>query len=467
MDLDRLLATLRDVVGAAHVVTDPSVTEGQVVDWSGRFRGATPAVVRPADTPQVAAVVAACNEARQTVVAQGGNTGLVGGGVPLHGELLVDLRRLDALAPVDRRAGQVTAQAGVTIGALQAHARAAGWAYGIDLGARDSATVGGTIATNAGGVHVVRYGPTRRQVVGIEAVLADGRIISRLEGLEKDNTGDDLAGLVCGSEGTLAIVTAARLRLVPLPPNAATALLAFDAVDDALDAVGELRRSLDSLQAVELFFADGLDLVCEQLALPSPFDAPHTAFVLVEVAVANDPVGLLASACARLGGVADTVVADDTRRRHLLWRYREGHPEAINRLGAPHKLDVTLPASAMGEFVATVGARVADVAPHARTWLFGHAADGNLHVNLTGLDPDDETADDAVLRFVADLRGSISAEHGIGTAKRRWLPLVRSPAEIETMRAIKRALDPRGILNPHVLFPSVAATSTPADAAGG
>src|SRR4051812_1205316 len=279
-----------------------------VVDWTGRFRGSTPAVVRPGTVKEIAAGVRPCNEADVAVVPQGGNTGLVGGSVPLHDELVLDLRRLDALGAIDRRTGQVTAQAGVTIGALQRHAHAAGWQYGIDLGSRDAATVGGTIATNAGGVHVLRYGPTRRQLVGIEAVFADGRIVRRLDGLEKDNTGYDLASLLCGSEGTLGIITAARLRLVPRPAFTVVALLAFADVDAALDAVGELRRTLDCVQALEFFLQSGLDLVCARLRLPRPFSTSHEAYVLVEAAAQADPTESLAHAVEALAA-ADVAVA--------------------------------------------------------------------------------------------------------------------------------------------------------------
>jgi FAD/FMN-containing dehydrogenase len=444
---------LRSIVGDAHVLTDPDVVAGQVRDWTGRFVGATPAVVRPASVDEVAAVLRACGDAGVAVVPQGGNTGLVGGSVPLHGEIVLDLRRLDALETVDARTGQTTAQAGVTIARLQAHARAAGWEYGIDLGARDAATVGGTIATNAGGVNVLRYGSTRRQVIGVEAVLADGRVIRRLDGLEKDNTGYDLAGLLCGSEGTLAVVTAARLRLVPHLKHVVVALLAFDDVDAALDAVGGLRRSLDCLRAVELFFQDGLDLVCDRLGLARPFAAAHSAFVLVEAAAGADPTAELAAGIDTLAGIADVAVAADTRTARELWRYREAHTEAINLLGPPHKLDVTLPAEQLPGFVAEVRGQVSAVAPRAAVWLFGHAADGNIHVNVTGVDPDDDRVTDAVLHLVARRHGSISAEHGIGAAKREWLHLVRSRAEIDAFRSIKRALDPDGVLNPHVLLP--------------
>ncbi|MDQ1533931.1 MAG: hypothetical protein QOF28_1692 [Actinomycetota bacterium] len=450
-----LLGVLRAVAGAGHVLTDPDVVAGQVRDWTGRFIGATPAVARPGTVDEVADVLRACSDAGAAVVPQGGNTGLVGGSVPLHGEIVLDLRRLDRLGPVDARAGQTTAQAGVTIARLHAHAQAAGWEYGVDLSSRDSATVGGTIATNAGGVHVLRYGATRRQVIGVEAVFADGRVMRRLDGLEKDNTGYDLAGLLCGSEGTLAVITAARLRLVPRPKHVVVALLAFDDVDAALDAVGGLRRALDCLQAVELFFQDGLDLVCDRLGLARPFPARHHAFVLVEAGAASDPTAELAGRIDAILGIADVAVAADERAARDLWRYREAHTEAINLLGPPHKLDVTLPAAELPGFVAEVRDQVGLVAPDAAVWLFGHAADGNIHVNVTGVDPDDDRVTDAVLQLVARLHGSISAEHGIGTAKRQWLSLSRSPTEIDAFRAIKRALDPTGVLNPHVLLPAV------------
>jgi FAD/FMN-containing dehydrogenase len=443
---------LRAAVGDRHVLVEAADVAPYAVDWTGRFRGRTPAVVRPGSTAEVAAVIEVCARAGRPIVAQGGNTGLVGGSVPLHGEVVVSLRRLDRCGDVDRRRGQLTAGAGVTIGHVQRTARAAGWDYGVDLGARDSATVGGTIATNAGGVHVLRHGATRHQLLGVEAVLADGSVISRLDGLEKDNTGYDLTGLLCGSEGTLAIVTAARLRLVPHLPNRVVALLAFDELDAALDAIGELRRDLDALEALELFFQDGLDLVCEQFGLAEPFADRHHAFVLVECASRIDPTDALARGVAMCAGVADAAVASDPARVRALWRYREDHPEAINRLGPPHKIDVTLPPDGVGAFVARVRVSIATLEPAARVFLFGHAGDGNVHVNVVGVAPDDDRVTDVVLRLVAELGGSISAEHGIGTAKRRWLHLTRSAAELAAYRAIKEALDPRGVLNPHVLL---------------
>jgi FAD/FMN-containing dehydrogenase len=456
---DPVLHRLRDIVGPAHVLTDPETTRSYEVDWTGRFVGRSRAVVRPGTTEEVSAVLAACAEAGLAVVPQGGNTGLVGGGVPLQGELLLSLRRLAALEPVDPLAGQVTAGAGVTLAALQSHAEAAGWTFGVDLGARDSATVGGMVATNAGGTRVIRYGAMRQQVLGVEAVLSDGRVLSRLSGLLKDNTGYDLAGLLTGSEGTLAVVTRVRLRLVASRPRRAVAVIGFDSLERALAAVGELRGHLDTLEAVEAFFSDGLALVCERLALARPLRGDHAVYVLVEcseLADGPDPVDALAVALGGLGLDDDDVaLASDPAARAKLWRLREAHPEAVNALGGeigpPHKLDVTIPIPHLAEFAARVRSAVTAQAPASRTFLFGHLGDGNIHVNVVGLEADDDRVDDAVLRLVVELGGSISAEHGIGTAKRAWLALDRSPNELMAFAAIRGALDPAGILNPSVL----------------
>lgn len=443
---------LRSIVGATQVLTDPSVTESYAVDWTNRFVGSTPAVVRPGSTDEVAAVIQWCAANAVAVVPQGGNTGLVGGSVPLKGEIVLSLRRLDSIASVDAVAGQLTSGAGATVADVQNAARAVGWDYGVDWGARDTATIGGSIATNAGGSKVARYGDTRAQVIGVEAVLGNGSVVAHLDGLVKDNTGYHLPSLLCGSEGTLGIVTAARLRLVPRFDERVVAVLGFARVDDALAACGTLRRALSSLEAAELFFDDGLALVCSTFNLPRPLTSPAAAYLLVECADRVDPSEALASVVA---GVSTTGVAVATAaaRRAELWRYREAHTEAINLVGPPHKLDVTLPAGALAEFVDAVRARVVNVVPAAQVWLFGHAADGNLHVNVTGADPADERIDAAVLGLVAEHGGSISAEHGIGTAKKQWLHLNRSAAELAAMRSIKQALDPAGILNPNALLP--------------
>jgi FAD/FMN-containing dehydrogenase len=448
-----MIDELRSIVGPSHVLTDPSVTESYAVDWTRRFRGTTAAVVRPGSTDEVADVLRVCMSNRAAVVPQGGNTGLVAGGVPLAGEIVLSLRRLDRIEPssVDPVAGQMTAGAGTTLADLQAAARRAGWEYGVDWAARDTATVGGSIATNAGGVRVLRYGATRSQVLGVEAVFADGSVVSHMTGLVKDNTGYHLPSLLCGSEGTLAVVTAARLALVPRRDERVVALLGFDKIETALEACALLRRSVASLEAAELFFADGVALVCEQLRLPSP-PVVADVYLLVECADQVDPAPALAEVVDELD-VAGAAVAVEPGQRAALWRYREDHTEAINAVGPPHKLDVTLAQPALASFCSAVRASVGAIAPSSRVWLFGHAADGNLHVNVTGVPPGDERIDDAVLQLVVDRGGSISAEHGIGTAKKRWLPLNRSETELVAMRAIKHALDPEGILNPNVLFP--------------
>lgn len=426
------------------VVDDPDVVASYAVDWTGRWRGRASVVLRPRDTDEVGEAIAWCRERGLAVVPQGGNTGLVGGAVPLDGAAVLTLRALDAVVDVDAGAGQLTAGAGATVAAVQAAAHAAGWTYGVDWAARDTATVGGSVATNAGGVHVLRHGDTRAQLLGIEAVLADGSVVSHLGGLLKDNTGYDLAGLLCGSEGTLGVVTGARLRLVPRHDQRVVALVGVPSVADAVAFAGHVRRTAPDVDAVE-FLTDA----CRALVgLPPPVDGDHQAWVLVECAGHADPTAGLAAAVGDLP--AAVAGPGEPARRADLWRYRDGITEAINAIGPPVKLDVTLPGPQLAAFCADVAGVVP---PHAQLWLFGHAADGNVHVNVTGVDATDESIDDAVLHLVAERGGSISAEHGIGRAKRRWLHLVRSGPELAAMRAIKAALDPDGVLNPGVLLP--------------
>ncbi|MEA2703685.1 MAG: hypothetical protein QOD63_1630 [Actinomycetota bacterium] len=401
-------------------------------------------------------MVQVCRAHGAALVPQGGNTGLVGGGVPLAGEVVLSLGRLRRVDDVDGTAGQLTAGAGATLADVHRAAEAGGWAYGVDFASRERATVGGTVATNAGGLRVLRYGDTRAQLLGVEAVLGDGSVISHLGGLVKDNTGYHLSSLLCGSEGTLGVVTAVRLRLVPRADERAVVLLAFDDVGAAVTAAGALRREVRVLEAAELFLAGGLDLVCDVTGLAPPCPRGHVAYLLVEAADRVSPAADLAAAIGSLNDVADVVVAVDAPARAGFWRYREEHAAAVNTLGPPHKFDVTLPGDRLVEFLEAVPATVAALAPSGRIWMWGHAADGNIHVNVTGIDPADGLVDDAVLSLVAGLGGSISSEHGIGTAKRAWLSLNRSPAEIDAFRAVKRALDPDGILNPNVLLPAVA-----------
>ena len=411
------------------MLVGPDLVASYCVDWTGRFRGHARAVVRPADTAQVSAVVRACVEQGAPVVTQGGNTGLVGGGVP-RGDAMVVLstRRLDGRGPVDRVTRQVTVGAGVTLADLHRHSAAARLAYGVDLAARDSATIGGTVATNAGGIRVVCHGDTRRQVLGVEAVLADGSVVSRLAGLPKDSAGYDLSQLLVGSEGTLGVITQVRLGLVdPLPDERMTALVGVPDIDAAVF----LARQQRELLAAEFVVGSALDLVAHVAGLPFPLQRRWPVYVLVETAM-------------------DLVLDDDADAAvdRRLWVYRERQTEAVGTLGPVHKLDVGVPLSALS---AVLDALPATVAPHD-VYVFGHLLEGNLHVEVVGADPDDHDVDAAVLRLVAHHGGTISAEHGVGIAKVEYLGLSRTPSELTAMRSVKRALDPHGLLNPGVLL---------------
>jgi FAD/FMN-containing dehydrogenase len=443
---------LRAIVGTAQLLVEPDLRAGYETDWTGRFTGTARCVVRPGSTVEVAAVVRACAAAGAPMVIQGGNTGLVGGAVPSGGEVLVSLTRLSELEPVDPVEAQVTVGAGVTLEKLQGHARLAGLDVGVDLAARSSATVGGMVATNAGGIRVLRYGSMREQLTGFEAVLSDGTVLTRLAGLAKDNTGYDLTQLLAGSEGTLAIITRVRLRLVPLLPARAVALVAVDGTDAALTLLAAARGRLASLSAAELCYAEGVDLVRSYGRLPAPFSTAYPAYVLLECAGPADPTDELLELLADCPAVEDATVASDAAGSARLWAYRETHTEAINAAGVPTKLDICVPLRELAGLVAVLPKTVDAVAPGARTIVFGHLAEGNLHVNVLAAGEHAERVTDAVLRLVAARHGSISSEHGVGRAKARWLSLSRSPEEIATLRRIKSAFDPAALLNPGVLL---------------
>ena len=459
-----LAAALEAAVGPEHVLVDRDLRASFETDWTRRFTGAARAVVRPATTGQVGRVLEACAETGVPVVVQGGNTGLVGGGVPGpessdNPPVLLVTTRLDELSAVAPAARQVTVGAGVRLAALTAHARAAGLDFGVDLAARDSATVGGMVATNAGGIRVVRYGSMREQVAGVEAALADGRIISRLDGLAKDSTGYDLGHLLAGSEGTLAVITRLRIRLVAPEPGRAVAFIAVRDTADAVDLLAALRARLAGVSAAELCFAAGLELVARYLGIPVPLAGAGGAYVLIEVAGDADPLDDLLAALEACDEVLDATVASSAAERARLWQLREAHTEAISSAGVPVKLDVSVPAGRLAELVGRLPEAVAAAGPAAQLIVFGHLAEANLHVNV--LEADAEAATDAVLALVASLGGSISSEHGIGRAKASWLRLSRSQAEIDVMRAVKAAFDPLGLLNPGVLFPAAASAGRP------
>jgi len=457
----RLGRELTAIVGEAHCLLEPELTAPYCTDWTGRFRGKTTGVVRPADTAEVAAVLTACGRVGQPVVPQGGNTGLVGGGVPRDGELVLSLRRLHSLAEPDGEAGVLQAGAGTTLAAAQAAAAAAGFELGIDLAARDSATLGGMVATNAGGIHVLRHGPMRARLAGVEAVSADGQIVRRMDGLVKDNVGYDLTGLLVGSEGTLAVVTEVLLRLVPTPERRITALVGLAGATEhegqpgvaaAVTVTAALRRHLPGLEAAELILPAGMELVCRHAGLPRPPAPEAAAWLVIEVADSRDPTEEMAAALEH-PLVLDAAVADSEGPRSRLWAYRERHTEAISSLGVPHKLDVAFPLGRLAAFAAALEVELARAAPpESHLICFGHVGDGNLHVNLVGPAPEDTRLDDLVLRLTLAHGGSISAEHGIGQAKRAWLHQARSAADVAWMQRVKGAFDPDGLLNPGVLF---------------
>lgn len=451
---DLLVAELRWLVPPDRVLTDSAVTASFATEWTGRFPGVADLVVMPRSTAEVAAVVAACARAGVPIVPQGGRTGLVGGAMPAEGTVVIDTRRLDRLT-VDPAGWYATAGAGVTVAALSAAAGRHGLRYAVDLASRDSATIGGTVATNAGGVRAMRLGDTRAQLLGIEAVLADGSVVATMPGLTRNNTGYHLPSLLCGSEGTLAIITAAQLRLSPVRPSVSVALLGFATTTAAVAAAQQLRVA-PFVEAVELMHRAGVDLVCRTAGLPTPLPRPHEWYLLVEAAAPAAVDDGLVAVVEGLELVADVAVGLDRPAMARLWAYRDRHTEAIATLGPAHKLDVTLPAGVLAEFVDGIPVQVAAVYPGASVWRFGHVADGNVHINVTGVDPGDTGVDDLVLRAVHEVGGSISSEHGIGRAKLPWISLVRSAAELRLMSSVKAALDPAGIMNPGVLIPPAA-----------
>lgn len=455
---ESLLDTLADVVGPAHVLAEADLRAGYERDWTGRWRGDALAVVRPADTAQVRAVVRACAGASAPIVPQGGNTGLVGGGVPRPGgfdtpQIVLSTTRLNPAPTVDTAAGQLIAGAGTTLAAAQRAARVAGLDLPLDLAARDTATLGGLAACDAGGLRALRHGTARRQVAGVEAVLADGTLVSsRMSGLLKDNAGYDLGALLVGSEGTLGVITAVRWSLIARRDARAVAWVSVDSIAQAAELMGVLRPALPSLEVCELMVESGIRLTLAHLGQSAPLPVSAAA-VLLECAATRDPLDELAAALNAAGVGERAVLAADAAGRARLLGLREAHTEAVAAAGVAHKLDVGVPLQRLGEFAARLESVVAQAAPGARLIVWGHLGDGNLHVNVLGPAPEDETVDARVLELAAACGGTVSAEHGIGVHKPAYLALSRSAAELTAMRAVKRALDPTGILNPGVGLP--------------
>ena len=446
-----LASELREHVGDKYVLGSPDEKAPYLTDRSGRLTGAAQVVVLPGDTGEVAAAVACCERHGVSVVPQGGNTGLAGGGVPESGSVVISLERLRDVAPVDPYTSTVIAGAGVTLAELDDHVGGAGLFFPIDHAARSAATVGGTIATNAGGALAWRFGMARSCVVAVEVVLAGGRVLTGLDRPLKNNSGLDLTGLMCGSEGTLGVVTRARLRLVPASPRRVTALLPLSALSEIAQVFAGLRDRCPSLLAVDFMSAEALDLVRSFADLPAaPFDAP--IYLCVECGAVEDPTDQLGAALSDLGLMKNAVAQDGEGRRRL-WAYRELLNDAVTASGG-HKMDIALPLTGLGDFLTAVNDQVSEIAPSARTVWFGHAGDGNVHLNVLDGHEHRDAIEERVYKKVAAAGGSISAEHGIGRLKTRWLDLARSQEEIDAMRSIKQALDPHGMMNPGVMFTS-------------
>jgi FAD/FMN-containing dehydrogenase len=469
-----LSRALIDAVGVANVLSDPAVTVGFGTAWAAADGIAPAAVLRPADATEAAAVMRACATHRQALVLQGGNTGLVRGGVPASAaEIVLSTARMTSFGQVDRDSLQVVAGAGMTLADLQSRLDPEGLELAIDLGARSQATLGGMAATNAGGARAFRHGTMRRQVTGVEAVLADGSVVERLGGALKDSTGYDWPSLLVGSEGTLALITRLRLRLRPADRSRAVALVPVGSLAAGLALAVALRDRPTGLEAAEFILPGALQLACEALGLTTPFemdderpliadgtaagrpvppDGPRSGAVLLETRAPDGASDLLTEALAERPGAERAVLAEGAATAGL-WRYREGIAEALARRPVL-KLDVALPLAVLAAGVAALERAALDAGgPTVRPYLFGHLLDGNVHVNLGGVDPERRTAVEcAVLETVLAHGGSIGAEHGIGRAKAAWLAADRSPADIAAMRALKSALDPAGLLGPGVLF---------------
>jgi FAD/FMN-containing dehydrogenase len=452
---DPLLNALREVVGENHVLTDPGATAPFTTDWTGRWSGAARAVVRPGSREEVAAVVTACVAHGAAIVPQGGNTGLVGGGVPRGGEVVVVTTRLDHLGDIDVVAREVTVGAGASLAAVRAHAAAAGLAYGVDLAARDSATIGGTVATDAGGIRVVRYGTTRDQVLAVEVVRSDGRI----------EVVDDARGLdeVVGSEGTHGIVTAVRLRLHLAPAHRAVALLALDDVATALAAQARLQAAAGPLEASELLLDAGMARVVAATGARAPFDPVPPAALLVEVAGDTDVEERLTTALVEvvgdLAGVRDVRLGIDAADRARLWQLREAHTEALAAAGPVVKLDVVVPLERLAEVVGQLSGVVSQAAAGASTEVvvFGHLGVGDLHVNLLGI-PAAAIAgvEEAVFGAVVAAGGRPFGEHGVGVHKRHWVAPALGASVLAELAAARHQADPTGLCNPGVRLPGPA-----------
>jgi len=458
---------LKDAAGPGGWSEDPSDIAPYLSEWRGRWKGVTPLLLKPAATENVARILSVCDETATPIVPQGGNTGLVGGQIPTQGEVLISLARMNRIRAVSIQDNTLVAEAGVVLANAQKAAADAGRLFPLSLAAEGSCTIGGNVSTNAGGVNVLRYGMTRDLVLGLEVVLANGRVLDLMRGLRKDNTGYDLKQLFIGAEGTLGIVTAAMVKLFPKPAGYTTVLVALADVGVAVELLNRLQDATGGLvTAFELMQRRALDLVIKHIpGTVNPFPAHDGWSVLIEVSnpSAFDATEALEQALAHAmdeGKVKDAVFAKTARDRESLWRLRESIPEAQRQDGASIANDISVPLSLIPEFIRSAEDAVRRVLPEARPFTFGHVGDGNLHFAIQA--PGHDAAliaaradiERAVHQETSRLRGSISAEHGLGLAKNDAIARYKSADEIALMGALKRTLDPNNILNPGKLLPS-------------
>ncbi|MGE0735394.1 MAG: FAD-binding oxidoreductase [Alphaproteobacteria bacterium] len=465
-----VLLRLREVVGPRGVVDAPADMAPYVVEERGLYRGAAALVLRPASTPEVAELVRICAAHGVAVVPQGGRTGLVGGGVPdeTGRAVVLSLGRMNRVRAIDPFNDTITVDAGCVLADIQKAAAEAGRLFPLSLAAEGSCQIGGNLATNAGGTNVLRYGNAREQVLGLEVVLADGRVWDGLRGLRKDNTGYDLRDLFVGSEGTLGVITGAVLKLFPRPEMLHTALAAIRDPTAAIELLARLRASTGgAVTAFELMSRLSIEMVLRHVpGTADPLARPYEQYLLIELSEPRAGMGFRAALEDTLGGgaedglVLDAVLAASVAQARQLWRLRETINEAQKPEGGSIKHDVAVPVSRVPEFLERATAAVEAALPAVRIVAFGHVGDGNIHFNLSQPLSDNMAAERAdflaqwalinrlVHDIVVSMGGSISAEHGIGRLKRDELAHYKAPVELDVMRRIKAALDPRGIMNP-------------------
>lgn len=453
-----LLAALAETVDASGMLTGEDIGP-RYTDTRGHGAAGVPAcVMRPTTTAQVSAILKLCHDAGRAVVPQGGMTGLVGGGAPGDGDVVLSLERMNGIEEIDPHGRTMTAGAGVILETAHGAADEAGFVLPVDLGARGSATLGGLISTNAGGNRVIRYGMTRQSVLGLEAVLADGTVLSSMNRMLKNNAGYDLKQLFIGSEGTLGLVTRCVMRLQAKPLTTSTAFVGINNFKSVIGFLSLLDSKLSGgLGAFEVMWREYYDFVCERCpSLKPPLDPKYNFYVVTD-ALGADPdgdaerfEGIMETAHAQ-GLVQDGVIAQSEVDRSDLWAIREGAGEGFRTLSPMFTYDVSMPILTMEGFGTRAMADIEAVFPGATTLVLGHLGDGNLHAVVAVGDGSDEAhrkVNDILYGIIRELGGSVSAEHGIGTEKRDYLDWSRTEAEVEIMRALKRTLDPKGILNP-------------------